>query len=242
MEIKMATEENIIDLFVPCCPSEDKYKNAIKFIANLWREFRFKSGWKGFIAYELDIPIGRVELWPIEEGINLISGKDLYFMPCIWVLPNFRKRGVGKALIEEVIKNTIDRSGVMTIGMDGEEWMPISFFKKFDFEEIKLSGLNHPFKSLIKKYKEIETPKLLKPTFNHLKKENKVVVEIVKNLRCPFTIVWYEKLKDTIKEFGDKIELVEYVPLTKDEILKYGSTNVYVDGEEPFLVRYLLMK
>jgi len=234
MEIKKVTEENLIDLFSPCGPNENAYINAKNFMVQLWKEKRFKSGWKGFVAYDNNIPVGRVEFWPIEESINLISGKDLYFMPCIWVLPDFQKRGIGKSLIEEVFKNTLDRSGIMTIGMEGEEWMPVSFFKKFDFEEVKIEGLNPYFKSLIKKYKEIEVPKLSKPTFTHLKKENKVIVEIVRDMMCPFIRVWEEKLKDIIKEFEDKIELVEYTPFSKEDILKYGSGTVYVDGEEPF--------
>lgn len=136
-------------------------------------------------------------------------------MPCIWVLPNFRKRGIGKTLVEEVFKNTMDRSGIMTIGMYGENWMPISFFKKFDFEEVYVEGIDLPFKSLIKKYKEVVIPKLLNPSFKHLKKDDKVVVEIVRDMRCPFILVWQEKLKEIIYEFGDKIELIEYVPLKK---------------------------
>lgn len=135
MEIKKISEENLSDLFYPCGPNENKYLATKDFMIKLWKEKRLKSGWMGFVAYKNHIPVGRVEVWPIEESINLISGKDLYFMPCIWVLPEFQKKGIGKALLEEVFKNTSDRSGVMTIGMEGEVWMPVKFFKKFGFEE-----------------------------------------------------------------------------------------------------------
>jgi ribosomal protein S18 acetylase RimI-like enzyme len=234
MEIKKVTKENLMDLFYPCGPNEISYINAKKFIVNLWREKRLKSGFLGFVAYENDIPVGRVEIWPIEENINLISGKDLYFMPCIWVLPQFQKKGIGRALIEEVFKNTKDRSGVMTISMEGEEWMPLSFFKKFGFEEVEIEGLNPYFKSMIKKYAEIEIPKILKPTFEHVKRDDKVVVEIIRDMMCPFIRVWEEKFKNILKEYGEKIELIEYVPYSKEEILKYGSAKIYFDGEEPF--------
>lgn len=234
MEVKKVKEKNLMDLFYICGPNENNYINAKKFVLNLWREKRLKSGFVGFIAYENEIPVGRVEIWPIEEGINLVSGKDLYFMPCIWVLPEFQKKGFGKALIEEVFNSTQDRSGVMTISMEEEEWMPSSFFKKFGFEEIKIEGLNPYFKSMIKKYREIEIPKILKPTFEHVKRDDKVVIEIVRDTICPFIRVWEEKLKDIVKDFGEKIELIEYVPYSKKEILKYGSGTVYVDGDEPF--------
>lgn len=234
MEIKLVTEENLNNLFYICGPNEGEYVDSKNLIVNLWREKRIKSGFKGFVAYENRIPVGRVEIEPIEESLYPIIGKDLYFLPCIWVLPEYQKRGIGKALILEVFENTKDRSGILTFGMEEEYFMPVSFFKKFGFFRFELENLNPKIIPLLKKFKEVEIPKMLKPTFEHIKRDDKVVVEIVRDMMCPFMRVWEEKLKNILNEYKDKIVIIEYVPETREDILKYGSSNVYIDGDEPF--------
>lgn len=232
MEIKKVTEENLFDLFSPCGPNEEPYTTNKNLIVNLWKEKRFNSGWRGYIVYENQIPVGRVEIWPIESGLNSVVGENLYYMPCIWVLPEYQKKGIGKSLIETISNETKDKAGIVTIAMEGEDWMPISFFEKFGFQKIK----ELPFEShlLIKKHYEVPNPEILKPTFEHKKRDDKIVVEIVKDMFCPFMRVYEEKIIKVIEEYKDKVEIIVYEPQIREDVLKYGFSTVYIDGDEPF--------
>jgi SHS2 domain-containing protein len=64
MEIKKVTKENLMDLFYPCGPNEISYINAKKFIVNLWREKRLKSGFLGFVAYENEYQLEELKFGP----------------------------------------------------------------------------------------------------------------------------------------------------------------------------------
>lgn len=231
MEIKQVRSENIKDLFYPCVPGKDEYISQVNYLSDLWVKERFKNKWRGFVAYEEGKPVGRVEFYPIENSFALISESDLYFMPCIWVIPEFQKKGIGKALIEKVIEETKDRSGIITNVTESEGWMPALFFKKFGFKDTSLTG---PLKLLIKKHRETNLPSKLKPAFEHEINPNKVVIEIVEDPSCPFMRVWREKLIDIAKEFGDKVVIVRYPVKDRSDALKYGYSTVYVDTEEPF--------
>ena len=231
MEIKEVGNENIGDLFYPCGPEKEEYVSQKNYLSDLWVKERFKDKWRGFVAYEEGKPIGRVEFYPIENSFALLSGEDLYFMPCIWVLPEFQKKGIGKILIEKVIEETKDRSGVCTYAMESEGWMPALFFKKFGFEDTGFAG---PLKLLIKKHRETNLPLKLKPTFEHIIKPDKVVIEVVEDPACPFMRVWQKKLIAIAKEFGDKVVIIEYPVKDRSDALEYGYSSVYVDGEEPF--------
>jgi len=231
MEIKEVDNKNIGDLFYPCVPEKEEYIAQKNYLSDLWVKERFKNKWKGFVAYEEGKPVGRVEFYPIENSFALISESDLYFMPCIWVLPEFQKKGIGKKLIEKVIEETKDRSGIITNVTESEGWMPALFFKKFGFEDTGFAG---PVKLLIKKHRETNLPSKLKPVFEHEINPNKVVIEIVEEPACPFMRVWQKKLISVAKELGDKVTITEYPVKDRSDALKYAYSTVYVDGEEPF--------
>jgi GNAT superfamily N-acetyltransferase len=233
MEIVEVSMDNIEDLFYPCGPEKNEYVSQKKYLSNLWVRERFKNNWKGYVAYDEDKPVGRVEFYPVESGFVLLSGKDFYFMPCIWVLPEFQKKLIGEALIEKVIEETKDRSGVLTYAMESQGWMPSSFFLKYGFEDTGLSGLSN-LNLLLKKHREAELPKLLKPTFEHMKDPNRVVIEVIEDPVCPFMRVWQKQMIDIAQTFKEKFNIVEYSVKNRNDALKYGYSTVYVDGEEPF--------
>ena len=115
-----------------------------------------------------------------------------------------------------------------------EERVNLSFFKKFGFEETDIT-LFGTIKFIMKKHREdAEPPESLTPALSHIKMDDKVVVEIIRDNQCPYIRVWENKLKDVLKEFDNKILLKEYETRNRDEALKFGMSTVYVDGEEPF--------
>ncbi len=78
-------------------------------------------------------------------------------------------------------------------------------------------------------------PQLVKPSFEHKKNENAVVIEIVEDMMCPYFRVWQNELMKTAQEYGNKVQVIKIKPKTREEILKYGSGNIFVDGAEPFV-------
>jgi N-acetylglutamate synthase-like GNAT family acetyltransferase len=79
---------------------------------------------------------------------SFVDGKDLYFIPCIWVhgykqgRGSFQRRGMGKALLkaaEEDIKNRGAR-GIAAWGVSLPFWMKASWFKKQGYKKVDKKG------------------------------------------------------------------------------------------------------
>ena len=140
IEIREISPGNVADFYVGCIPPEDEYLRAGR---ESGAKFIERTGWGsgGFVAYEDGNPVGRVEFHPLEESFTAISGDDLYFMPCINVLPEAQKKGCGRALMEKVFEATADKKGLVTITAEG--WMPREFFLKVGFEIVQQMGPNY---------------------------------------------------------------------------------------------------
>jgi GNAT superfamily N-acetyltransferase len=89
------------------------------------------------------VPMGLLEFIPIEYALEPVEGNNSLFINCMWILPPFWHRGVGKVLIESFIEKAKMIGSASVIGYDGDSWfgtsikyMPLSFFKKFGFEEV----------------------------------------------------------------------------------------------------------
>lgn len=232
MEIQKITEENVRQIYSPCGPDFGNYIEEKTYLSELIKG-KLSSGWKGFIAKENEKVVGRIEIQPAEISASPLTGSNHYYLPCVWVLPEYQKRGIGKILLERMLNESKDRAGVITFAMKEVGWMPESFFKKFGFEETDLKL--PPFSVLLKKNFNSNLPQLAKPSFEHKKNENAVVIEIVEDMMCPYFRVWQNELMKTAQEYGNKVQVIKIKPKTREEILKYGSGNIFVDGAEPFV-------
>ena len=99
------------------------------------------------LAIKGQVPMGLLECIPIEYALEPILGEKSIFINCMWILPPFWGKGVGRALIEFLIKRAKGVGGVSTIAYDGDKWcgtsisyIPSSYFKNFGFKEIERDG------------------------------------------------------------------------------------------------------
>ena len=226
LEIKEIGREKILDLYTGCIPpgaEEAGRESGEHFLG------KRAQGWWGFVAYEDDRPVGRVEVRPLEESFAAIEGENLHFMPCMNILPEAQKKGYGKALMERMFEATGDRKGLVTWTID--EWMPKEFLQKMGFQVVQRQG---PAYLLLKKHQEDAWASWLSPTFTPRHEPDKVNVEVVMNYECPFMIANYRKLMTKAQELSERVVVTEYPLEERGDLEKYGEMNFYIDGEAPF--------
>ncbi|MFX0155538.1 MAG: GNAT family N-acetyltransferase [Candidatus Hodarchaeota archaeon] len=164
------------------------------------------------LAIQGHVPMGLLEYLPIEYALESVEGKDSLFINCMWVLPPFWNKGVGKALIESFIERAKKYSGACVITYKGDSWfgtsikyMPSSFFEKFGFIEVDREGSRGLlFLDLGSK----SQPKLIHPKIMEQKINKKMNFEIFSNNQCP----WSRYMINTFKK----------------ELAKYSNINITI--------------
>jgi N-acetylglutamate synthase-like GNAT family acetyltransferase len=79
--------------------------------------------------------------YPVEQN------KDLIILHCLWVIPECKEQGAGKALMQELISRAraIGKRGIAVVCYYGERYsyshMPLFFFEKFGFYRCDSDGL-----------------------------------------------------------------------------------------------------
>jgi GNAT superfamily N-acetyltransferase len=91
--------------------------------------------------------VGLLEYLPVEETLYPVAGDRFLFIDCLWVMPPYLGRGVGRSLVEGVIREArAERTGAAVIAWRGPEpsptwsYMPAAFFRKFGFEVVDADG------------------------------------------------------------------------------------------------------
>jgi GNAT superfamily N-acetyltransferase len=197
------------------------------------------------LAIRGQVPMGLLECVPIEHALEPIKGEKSLFINCMWILPPFWGRAVGRALIEFLINRAKEIGGISTIAYDGDKWcgtsinyMPLSFFKKFGFREIERDGsrvlLHIDLGAKI-------TPKLIYPNFEALENEKESQLVAFYNCQCPWSKLMIDELnKNTEKDLDIKPKVLE--TNKRELILKYGiSRGLVIDGK-PVIKRIALWK
>ncbi|RLD13417.1 MAG: hypothetical protein DRI28_05915 [Caldiserica bacterium] len=189
--------------------------------------------------------VGFIHIIPIEFSPFGPIGENLMSIPCLFVQPNFRKKGVGTKLIKEAFKEAIkqDRNGIVTVGYSENLWfMPAEFFKKVGFKTLKVEKM----KSLGEKYpnyerillwktynEDAEKPDFLKPNYEFKSIPGKVVVDVFYNTFCQISLIQLEKVKRVIDEFSSHILLNLYNSDDREILLRYQiPQGVFINGIE----------
>jgi len=227
LEIREIDRDNTLDLYTGCIPpgAEEAGKESGEHFLG-----KRAKGWRGFVAYEDDRPVGRVEVRPLEESFAAIEGENLYFLPCINILPEAQKKGYGKVLMEVVFEATRDRKGLVTWTIDG--WMPKEFLQKMGFKVTQRQG---PLYLLLKKHQPDAQATWLSPAFTPRNEPDKVNVEVVIDYGCPYMLANYRKLMAKARMLSDRVEVAEYLLKERGDVERYGEMNLYIDGEAPFI-------
>jgi GNAT superfamily N-acetyltransferase len=161
---------------------------------------------------------GLVEYLPIEEANFPVSGKNLAFINCIWVIPPFWRKGVGKNLMTSFLEKTHNQnfSGAAVIAYKKELWwgffdyMPSWFFRKFGFRQVERDGNSI---LMLKNYKNAQPPKFISSEPKSASKSGKIKAQLFWSNQCPYSW-WVKKL--TEKELG-KTENLELSFVNTDD-------------------------
>jgi len=93
------------------------------------------------------LAVGLLEYVPVEETLYPVEGAEYLFVDCMWVIPPYVGRGVGRALMNAVVREARTRgTGAATVAWRGaqpaEGWsyMPESFFRGFGFDVVDEDG------------------------------------------------------------------------------------------------------
>ncbi|MFX1499819.1 MAG: GNAT family N-acetyltransferase [Promethearchaeota archaeon] len=156
------------------------------------------------LAVQGQVPMGLLEYIPIEHALEPVQGKNCLFINCMWVLPPFWYKGVGKKLIESFIEKAKQYGAASVISYEEERWfgtsikyMPSSFFKKYGFKEIDRDG------SRILQFLDLGSsvqPKFIFPKNKSYIDNMNINLDIFFNNQCP----WSKYMITTIKRGIEK--------------------------------------
>ena len=179
---------------------------------------------------------GMIQYMPIEQ--THVTGKDLYFIHCIWVhghkkgRGNFQKRGMGKALLQAAEEDVRSREakGIAAWGISMPFWMKASWFKRQGYKKAGKDGMAvllwKPFSD------DAEPPQWIKAKKKPEKIAGKVTVSAFKNGWCPVQNLAYERAKRAAEELGEQVAFVEYDTFDRDVFNEWGIVDgIFVDGK-----------
>ncbi len=185
---------------------------------------------------EENTPRGMIQYVPAD--ISQIEGRDLYFIQCIWIHPkrkgevNFRRKGVGRALLEAAEEDVRSRGarGIAAWGIRLPFWMRASFYKKHGYKPIQRDGISllvwKPFND------EAEKPSWILPRREVSNQPGVVTVTGFISGWCPALSLVFERAKRACAELGDSVVFIEIDTSDRATFLDWGIMDgVYVDGK-----------
>lgn len=180
---------------------------------------------------------GMIQYLPIEH--SFVEGKNLYFIPCIWVhghkkgRGNFQKHGMGKALLqaaEDDVK-TLGAKGIAAWGVLLPFWMRVSWFKKQGYKVVDKQGIMRlvwkPFTG------DAVPPKWIRKKQTPAFEPNKVTVTGFCNGWCPAMNIVFERSKRAAAEFKEKVVFHEIDTFDHEVFLRWGiADGIYINDKE----------
>jgi len=179
-----------------------------------------------------NFPKGLIEYMPIEFAPEPVKGEKSLFIDCVWVVPPYWHKGIGKAFLERFIEKARRYGGASVLAYEGDKWfgffpyMPVSFFKRFGFREVDRDG------SRVLLHLNLgadEQPTLICPKAKTIEKGDKMVVDVLFNSQCPWSGWMVDKIKRNMKKYNAVVNAIN----TNDRkiIEEYGlSRGVYING------------
>ncbi|MCK4396074.1 GNAT family N-acetyltransferase [candidate division WOR-3 bacterium] len=241
LEIKNLDERTIIDGFCvkPTFSMEDGFsKTETKLEEAMLERRRFLIDrlvegrvW-GKIAYKDDEPVGWIDYYPTDLSGWLSIG-------CIDVEESFRKRGVGRILMEACIEDCKDKhADGMAVYATVWEHMPKSFFKNFGFIDTDEKA---DISRMILKLKDVDDPEFphQKNLYKPCLEKDRVVIDLLRSGTCPTAYQMHDLVKKAAQHFKDKVLLTEYATNEKELVKRFGdefnrSDGIYINGESCF--------
>jgi GNAT superfamily N-acetyltransferase/predicted Rdx family selenoprotein len=231
MKIVDLTRSAIDETISLCIGSKPGFEQA-REEKRRWLEQRLPDRVGAKLAYFEGSLAGMIEYAPIEETPFPVQGRDLLHIHCIWVLPGFQKKGLGKELMRSVIREAKvrGRKGVSVIAYDGAFFMPISFFDEEKFEE---ADRRNNSELMWRELSPTNPPNFIRSNFTPTLVPGKVSVDVLYCAQCPWTIKSNERMTRITREFGNDVKICTVRTDDRKVMEETGDLKgVYVNGQD----------
>lgn len=199
MRFEFMTRANAGALHTLCTGNQPEFAGA-NARREQWFDEMFKRGLRGWIAWEGNAPVGYVEYVPVEEAPYPVQGQNANFLTCLWVLPKFKRLGVGGSLLSACVGDS--PSGVATIAYHGEH-KPVDFFTHFGFRE---SDRVDESSLLVNGDPQV---RLQRSFYRAHESSERLSIDVLFNPECPWSTRTAERVMMAVKEHPahDEIDL-----------------------------------
>ncbi len=233
MKIEDLTLENSHEAIGLCIAPEAAYEKAREEKLR-WLKKRLPDSAGGKLAYCDECLAGMLEYSLVEDAPFPVSGKDLLHINCIWVLPEFQRREIGKSLMRACLieAKARRRRGLSVISYDGTFLMPTTFFLHEGFRRIQIRGREELM------WREIEPctpPTFLPHRYLPQTSAKKVMVDVLCSPQCPWSVMTRQRLEKVSREYGRLVRVRSTTTEDRQTIEQLGdSRRVFVNGTESF--------
>ncbi len=147
MEVVDLTEEHE-DLYLCCLEDWSDEAREVGPRRRSWYDMKKEQGLRVKLAKDDRGVVGGMIQYMPAEG-TWVSGKDLYFIMCIWVhghkqgRGNLQGKGMGKALLRaaEEDARALGAKGMAAWGITMPFWMKASWFKRHGYRRVDKDGM-----------------------------------------------------------------------------------------------------
>ncbi len=182
-------------------------------------------------------PVGMVQYAPVAE--SPVTGKDMYYLYCIWVINdkrfrgNHQKMGFGTALLDafEEDARQSGRKGVIVWGLSLPVFMPARWFKKHGYQEVARQGMQV---LLWKAWgQDVTPPSWIRPHKLPAPTPGKSTVTCFCGGWCLEVNQSFSRTKRVIAEVGRDFDFQEIDTTDRKTFDEYGlSDALFIDGKE----------
>jgi len=179
---------------------------------------------------------GMIHYLPVEY--SFIEGKDMYFIPCIWVhghkegRGSFQQLGMGKALLKAAEEDIIKRGakGIIAWGLLLPFWMKASWYKKQGYKKVDRNGIQ------VLLWKPLAAdavpPRWIKPQKAPEPIPGKVCITSFLNGWCPAMNIVHERAKRASAEFGEQVVFQSIDTCDSQVFKEWGvSDGLFIDDK-----------
>jgi hypothetical protein len=179
---------------------------------------------------------GMIHYLPIEHSV--VEGRDLYFIPCMWVhghkqgRGDFTRQGMGTALLKAAEEDimSLGSKGIVAWGMAFPGWNEASWYTRHGYEEVDRNG---PWSLVWKPLAgDAVAPRWIRGQKTPPQVAGKVTVTAFLNGWCPAYNMVYEGARRASAEFGDRVVYRTIDTFDREAVREWGiSDGVFIDGE-----------
>jgi GNAT superfamily N-acetyltransferase/predicted Rdx family selenoprotein len=231
MKIVDLSPDKVHDSINLCIGSKPGFEQA-REEKRRWLEARLPLRVGAKLAYYDDSLAGMLEYSPIEDTPFPVLGKHLLHIHCIWVLPSFQKKGIGKELVKSLVHEAErrGRKGISVIAQPGVFFMPTSFFLEQKFRTVERRSQSE---LMWRELEPVSPPKFILSTFSPSTSPDKITIDVLYCSQCPWTIKSRERMARISKEFGNDVKIHTVRTDDRDAMEKTGDLKgVYVNGQD----------